>query len=127
MDIVSFIITGQIPVRIQLIAIGSSVLLFWGIIDLIRHNRLKEGYSIIWFLISISVVIFSIFAAVLSWFARLVGISYAPAALFLLLMGGLFLLSLHFSVLVTRYDRRIKELAQEQAILKAELLSKKKK
>lgn len=127
MDLIPLLVTGHLPIRIQIIAIGASVMLLIGIIDLIRQNRLKEGYSIIWFFISITVVVFSIFSAILNWFSQLVGISYAPAALFLLLLGGLFLLSLHFSVLVSRYDRRIRELAQEQALLKAELLQQKKK
>lgn len=115
---------GSIPPRIQYIAIGASIFLVLVIIYLIRKGRLKEGYSIIWFLISIGVALVSLFTFILDLFARLVGISYTPAAIFLLLLGGLFLLSLHYSVLVSRYDRRIRHLAQEHAMLKVELTKK---
>ena len=117
-------VASTIPVRIQFLAIGASALLFLVIVDLIRQGRLKEGYSIIWFFISLGLVFFSLFTPLLDVMARLVGIAYTPAALFLFLVGGLVLLSLHYSVLVTRYDRRIRELAQAHAILKAELSHK---
>ena len=113
-------VASTIPVRIQFLAIGASALLFLVIVDLIRQGRLKEGYSIIWFFISLGLVFFSLFTPLLDVMARLVGIAYTPAALFLFLV----LLSLHYSVLVTRYDRRIRELAQAHAILKAELSHK---
>lgn len=116
-----FIITGSIPARIQYIAIAASFLLFAGIIYLIRKSRLKEGYSILWFVIAVTVVLFSLFTRLLDLFASFMGISYAPAVLFLLLVGGLFLLSLHFSVLATRHDKKLRELAQEHAILKANI------
>lgn len=118
------LITGSIPPRIQYIAIGASFGLLFIIIWFIRKGRLKEGYSIIWFLISLGVVVFAFFTGILDLLARLVGISYAPAAILLLLLAGLFLLSLHFSVLVSRYDKRIRTLAQEHAILKADVMKK---
>lgn len=114
-------LSGSIPPRIQYVALGMSLLLLIVVIHLIREGRLKEGYSILWFVLGVGIVLFSLFTRSLDIFARLVGISYTPAALFLLLVGGLVLLSVHFSVLVTRYDKRIRELAQEHAILKAEI------
>ena len=121
MEFFDFIITGTIPPRIQYIAIATSLLLFAGIIYLIRKGRLKEGYSILWFFIALVIVLFSLFTGLLDMLARFTGISYAPAVLFLLLVGGLFLLSLHFSVLATRHDKKLRELAQEHAILKANI------
>jgi hypothetical protein len=109
---------GTIPLRIQVLAIASSILLLLGVIQLIRHEKLKEGYSILWFLVGLALVLFSTFAGLLDLFARTVGISYSPAALFLILVGGLIMLSLHFSVLASKYDRRIRLLAEEYAILK---------
>lgn len=119
--------SGSIPPRIQYVALGMSLVLLVTIIHLVREGRLKEGYSILWFVLGVGIVLFSFFTRSLDIFARLVGISYTPAALFLVLVGGLVLLSVHFSVLVTRYDKRISELAQEHAILKAELLTHQKK
>lgn len=116
------ILSGTIPARIQLWAIAGSVLLLAAIINLIRKEKLKEGYSIIWFLVGIAMVTFSALAGLLDIFANSLGIAYSPAALFLILTGGLIVLSVHFSVLVSKHDRRYRELAQELALLRAEVM-----
>lgn len=120
----SGILSGTIPARIQLLAVAGSVLLLGIIINLIRREKLKEGYSIIWFLVGLAMVTFSALAGLLDIFAHSVGISYSPAALFLILTGGLILLSVHFSVLVSKHDKRYRELAQELALLQAEMLAR---
>lgn len=112
---------GTIPLRIQIVAIGSSLALLMLIIQLIRRGLLKEGYSIIWFLIGVATVVLSLIPRLLDRFSHFVGISYAPAALFLILIGGLFLLAVNFSVLISVQDKKIREMAQEQAILKLRL------
>jgi len=117
------ILSGTIPPRIQTLAVVSSVVLMGIIVNLIRREKLKEGYSIIWFMVGLAMVLFSSLAGLLDIFAGYVGVSYSPAALFLIVTGGLILLSIHFSVLVSKHDRAFRELAQEQALLKEELLA----
>lgn len=116
------ITSGNIPTRLQILAIFGSLFLLISIIQLVRRERLKEGYSIIWLVVASFMVAFSLHAGLLQWFSSLVGISYAPAALFLIALTGLVLLSLHFSLLICRFDKRIRRLAQEHAIMKQELL-----
>ena len=115
------IVNGSMPVRTQIVAVVGSLLLLVIIMYLIRKERLKEGYSILWLLVGIAMVIFSVFAGLLDQLAHLVGIAYAPAVLFLILVAGLFVLALHFSLLLSRYDKRIRRLAQEHAILKEQI------
>ena len=116
-----FIFNGVIPERIQLIAVVTSSLLALFIIGLIRGGRLKEGYALIWFFIAVATLLFSLFPRGLQVLAGMVGIAYAPSAFLLVLVGGLYLLAIHFSLLLHRYDRRIRALAQEHAIMKEEL------
>lgn len=120
------IFTGAIPLRIQLVAIAAGLLLFLFIIELIRGGRLKEGYALLWITISLTTLAFAIFPGLLRWLSRLFGISYAPSAFLLLLVSGLYLLAIHFSLLLHRYDKRIRALAQEHAIVKEELSRNKK-
>ncbi|MDP3997118.1 MAG: DUF2304 domain-containing protein [bacterium] len=122
------VFSGSIPARTQTFAIVVSGGLFLLIVYLIRSGRLKEGYSLIWFFIALATVALSVFSGLLDVFARFIGIAYVPAALFLVLLGGVYLLGIHFSLLLNRYDKRIRQLAQEHAILKeqiAKLLDKK--
>lgn len=120
------VLSGTIPPRIQMLAIIGSVVLLLVIINLIRNEKLKEGYSIIWFLVGLAMVTFSALAGLLDVFAKSIGISYSPAALFLILTSGLILLSIHFSVLVSKHDQCYRELTQEYALLKEELKGREK-
>ncbi|MBI3251563.1 MAG: DUF2304 domain-containing protein [Candidatus Andersenbacteria bacterium] len=123
MTLIAYLIDGSIPQRLQYIAIVLSISILIFTLNLIRQGKLKEGYSLIWFFIALATVIFSVFARILDSFASLISIAYAPAALLLILVGGLFLLAIHSSVLFTAYDKRIRELAQDHAILKQEIES----
>lgn len=113
--------TGDIPPRIQAIAIGTGVVLLVSIIELIRGGRLKEGYALVWISISMVTLAFALFPKLLAGLASLFGVVYIPSAFLLLLVSGLYLLGIHFSLLLHRYDKRIRGLAQEHAILAEEM------
>ncbi|MDO8512116.1 MAG: DUF2304 domain-containing protein [bacterium] len=118
---ISLAFQGSIPPRLQIIAIIGSLALFFFIIFLIKQGRLKEGYSIVWFIVALTMVVLSIFEGLMDYLAETIGIAYAPAMLLLAMVIGLFLLAIHFSLLFSRYDKKIRALAQEHAILKADL------
>jgi len=107
-----------IPPKVQFFALTGSIVLLLVVVNLIQREKLKEGYSIIWFIVGIILVIVSLVTRLLDIMARAVGVSNSPTALFLILLVGLVLLSLHFSVLVSKHDRQIRDLAQENAILR---------
>lgn len=117
----SDLIVGTVPARIQTLALFGSVIMVAIVIHLIRREKLKEGYSIIWFLVGLTMVLFASVTRLLDVLASSIGISYSPAALFLILTGGLFILALHFSVLISKHDRQIRDLAQENALLRDQL------
>jgi hypothetical protein len=115
---IDFIFTGDISPRIQGIALGLGILMLLFIVELIRGGRLKEGYALLWLGISLVTLAFALFPQLLTGLAGIFGVVYAPSAFLLLLVGGLYLLAIHFSLLLHRYDKRIRGLAQEHAILK---------
>ena len=105
----------------QYIAIAVSVALFVYILYLVRKKRIKEEYSLLWLFSSAIFIFFSIFRGLLEEFARLVGIAYAPAALFLILLLAVFLILIEFSIIISKLAERNKNLAQEVGILKQEI------
>jgi hypothetical protein len=121
---IPFAFQSSVPPRLQAVAIVGSLALLFFIIILIKKGRLKEGYSIVWFIVTLSMVVLSIFEGFLDYLAKIVGITYVPAMLFLIMVLGLFLLSIHFSLLFSRYDKKIRALAQEYAMLKTSLTKK---
>ncbi len=105
----------------QYIAIAVSVALFVYILYLVRKKRIKEEYSLLWLFSSAIFIFFSIFRGLLEEFARLAGIAYAPAALFLILLLAVFLILIEFSIIISKLAERNKNLAQEIGILKEEV------
>ncbi len=107
--------------RIQIIAIAVSVIMMIVIFELIRSNRLREKYSLIWFTACIVMIVFSAWRDLLDETARIMGVAYAPALLFLVALFFGFALLVHFSVVISDLAEKIKILAQETAILKRDL------
>ena len=113
--------------RIQYIAIIFSIVLLIFIFELIRRKKIREQYSLLWLFFSIIFVVLSIWREGLDAFAKLVGIDYAPSALFLLLVLAIFLILIQFSIIISRLSEENKKLSQESGLLKLEIDEIKKK
>jgi hypothetical protein len=108
---------------VKAIAVTVSVSIFIVIIELIRRNRLKERYSLIWLAASAVLMVFSLWRGLLHFIAQSLGIYYPPSFLFLLAILFLLALLLHFSVILSSLSEKNKRLAQEVALLKEKLNS----
>lgn len=107
----------------QIVAVIGSILFILVLIELVRSRRLKEHYSLLWFGIAIIFFLFSIWKDLLVFVAFVLGISYEPAAIFLILISGLYLLSIHFSIVISGFSEKNKNLSQEIGLLKEEMKS----
>lgn len=112
---------GSNVLKTQLIAIVVSISLFLYILYLVRKKKIKEEYSLLWLFSSIVFIFFSIWRNGLEYFAKLVGIAYPPAALFIILMLAIFLILIEFSIIISKLSEKNKLLAQEVALLKYEI------
>ena len=107
----------------QYIAIAASIGLLIYIIYLVRNKRIKEEYSMLWLGFSMIFIFFSVWRHGLEYFAKLVGIAYPPAALFIILLLAIFLILIEFSRIISRLTDRNIKLAQEVGIMKMEIES----
>ena len=112
---------GPISFKAQALSITASLILLFIIIQLIKKNRLRSGYSILWFIISGAILMLSVFSNLLFIFSKLTGIFYPPAALFSILIVGLILIEIHVSTILTSHERKIKKLAQKISMLEQKL------
>ncbi len=110
-----------IPLKLQLFAILTSLVLLVGIVTLIRKGKLKEGYSILWFAVGIGFFIIAVWTDLLEFLSYLVGVEYEPATLFAVLLIGMILIMIHITVLVSGFDRKDKTLAQFVGLLMWEI------
>jgi len=105
---------------LQTTAIALNASIFLIVIELIRRNRLKERYSLVWLAASVAMIVFSL-RSVLHSVAEFVGIAYPPSFLFLMAILFITIVLLHFSIIISSLTEQNKNLAQEIGILKNRL------
>lgn len=103
--------------RIQLVAIAGTVLLFVVVLELVRRRRLLERYALVWLGSAVVLLALAIWKGLLGSISSAVGIFYPPAALFVIAFGFILMLLLHFSTAVSRLTDQSKVLAQRLALL----------
>jgi hypothetical protein len=90
------------------------------IIELIRQNRLKEHYAIIWLLTAMSIFVFGIWPDLLNLISSIVRLHHLTT---LFLVSFIFLLAivLHFTLVISQLFDRNRRLTQEVAWLRFEM------
>ncbi len=93
----------------------------------IYKAKLKEAYALIWVPTNLFFLILSLWQKGLDWVSNLIGIYYPPAALFLVMFGGMLLILFQFSCVLSRRADDIKTLSQRLALLEEKMSRAKKK
>ena len=107
--------------KVQIVSFIISIALALTIFQLIRKKKLKEQYSLLWFLIVAAMLVLSLWEGLLYRVASLLGIEVPSNALFLLAILFIFVMLLHFSLLVSRLTDQTKMLSQRLAIMDHEI------
>lgn len=103
--------------RIQIIIIITSLSFLSYISKLIIKNRLREEYSIVWFLSTLILVIFSFYESGLLYLAHLFGVILPANLVFAGSIFAILIYLLHLSVTASKLHRQNKQMAQEIALL----------
>jgi hypothetical protein len=103
--------------RIQLVAIGGTAILFLIVLELVRRRRLLERYALVWLASAVALLVLGIWQGLLGKIANAIGVFYPPTALFVIAFGFILLLLLHFSTAVSRLTDQSKVLAQRLALM----------
>lgn len=110
-----------IPFKVQIISILGVLLFMYLVVKLVVKGKLREEYSIIWILGTIILAIFSIWRQGLQHIATLLNVYYAPSLLFLLAFFAIICFLLHLSIVITKLQNQVKDLAYELAMVKQQL------
>jgi cytochrome c oxidase assembly factor CtaG len=104
--------------RVVIAAMGGGIIVIT--FEMIRRRKLKEEYSLLWFLTGCVILLFSVFPGVLYWLSAQLHLHHLTT---MLLVTAAFLLSivLHYSTVISRLSEHEKELAQRVAILSWQL------
>lgn len=111
---------GDVGTRVQIVAVIVTAIILGTVLELVRRRRLVERYALLWMLAAVALLVLAIWRGALGELADLIGVISPPNALFLIALGVIFVLLLHFSIATSRLSEETKILAQEVARLDAE-------
>ena len=92
--------------------------IFICILDLVRRRELREEYSWLWLITSLSLFILVIKYSWLETISNLIGAVVPTTTLFIGAMIFLLLLSVQFSVRISKLTNQVEKLVQENALLR---------
>lgn len=103
--------------RVEVLAILGTLFLLGIIVELVRRRKLAEGYSLLWLLTGVVLLVLAMWRELLHTFSAMVGVFYPPAALFLVGFIFFLLILLQFSVIISQMSQKNKRLAQQISLL----------
>jgi hypothetical protein len=106
---------------VQILSIAGSFVLLFFLIYLIRKKKLREEYAILWIAVFIIFLIISIFRGLIDYLSNLLGIYYQPTSLFIVLIIGLLLLMLHFTIVISDLKMKINKLVINLTLLEEKM------
>ncbi len=107
--------------RIQLISLAGSLFFMLGVLELIRRQKVKEAYALLWLIFGSIFILLSFWKSGLDYFAGIFGIYYPPALLFLILIVAVILILVSYSAVISSQNDKIRALTQELALMKVQL------
>lgn len=107
--------------QLQLFAIAVLLLFLGWVVRLVRAHRLSLRDSLIWFVSTSAALVVTVFPQILYWVTHALGIQVASNALFALAFVYILLNLLSGTIAISNNADRVRRLAQECALLRAEL------
>jgi hypothetical protein len=107
----------MIPIEQRLIAIVFSLGFLLLTVQLIRKHKLRESYALGWLIAAFLILVLSVFGEIVDALASLFAVTYTPTLILVIgLLAALVILLLQSVVVSTQADR-IRDLAQQSALL----------
>jgi len=109
------------PIRQKIFALLVCIGVVIFIIELVRQRRLREEYSVLW--LSTSAIMF-VLVVKYDWLEALtgfIGAGLVTTTLFICSIIFLMLISVQFSIKISKLTNQLKDLAQDNALLRTEL------
>ncbi len=110
-------LTDRLTLFVSVAAFGLLLL----VLEMVRRRALAEKYSLLWLLMAGAILMLAVARPALDRIAPVLGIYYAPSALFVVGFVGLLVILLYFSAVITRLTRQNRIEAQQIGILQARI------
>jgi hypothetical protein len=105
----------------KVFAIIASFLIMAIVVELVRRRKLREEYSWLWLITGGVIVFLVIWYELLVFLTHLIGAVAPTTTLFIFGLLFFMIISLHYSIEITKLSRQVKEMAQQIALLKGQI------
>ncbi len=105
--------------RQKVFALAVGIALFALIINLVYRRKLREEYSWLWLLVSLSVILLTAWYQLLVDLTGLIGATLPTTTLFLAGILFLVFINIHYSTKISALTDQVNALAREMALLRA--------
>jgi hypothetical protein len=112
---------GSLSGQAHALIIIATLLTAWFILRLVRARQLRSKYALLWAVIGLMLLPLAAVPGVLNTLSDWLGVFYSPTIFLLVAVGFLFLVVVHYSWELSRLENRTRTLAEELALLRAQL------
>jgi len=109
------------PIRQKVFAILIGVVIFVGIIELVRKRKLREEYSWLWLATGAGLLLLTLWYKLLVIITRFIGAVLPTSTLFFFGLIFVMLLNLHHATKNSKITDELKKLAQKIALLEQDI------
>ncbi len=102
-------------------ALVVAVLLLAALFWLLRTQRLREKYSVLWFAVIVGVVLLTFVPAITGWITGVVGVTTPINLVFILAFLVLLVVCIQLSIEISTLEESSRTVAEEVALLRLEL------
>lgn len=107
--------------RQKIFAIIASLLIMLVVFELVRRRKLREEYSWLWLLTGVVIILLVLWYDFLIFLTHLIGAIAPTTTLFIFGLLFLMLISLHYSIQISKLSHQVKELGQQLAMLREQV------
>ncbi len=101
----------------KVFAILVSILVMAIVVELVRRRKLREEYSWLWLITGMTVILLVSWYDLLVLLTSLIGAIAPTTTLFIFALLFLMIISLHYSIQISKLSQQVKELGQQLALL----------
>ena len=109
------------PIRQKIFAIIVCIGVVFFIIDMVRRRSLREEYSVLWLTTSVIMFVLVLKYDWLETITKFIGAGLPTTTLFIGSIVFLMLISVQFSIKISKLTNQVKDLVQDNTLLRAEL------
>lgn len=106
---------------VTILGLSGSLVILVSLFEMMRRNRLREKYALIWALVAVAVITVAAFPALLIEASAAIGLEVPVNLLFFVAFMVVMFITLQHSSELGRLEERTRTLAEEIALLRLEL------